>query len=118
MGTVGGSAERARTSVTRSIRYALDQLAEHVLAHQLVPGADDGALLVRQRHQRPGLFGRLDEGLLDVDRRARLELHRDHLVINDELGTAISEVVSILKSPQLADAHAWRAIPAPGDHTR
>ena len=27
--SIGGSAERARSAVTRSVRYALDRLAEH-----------------------------------------------------------------------------------------
>ena len=46
--TVGGSSERARTSVARSIRYALDQLAEQhpELAARLRTGVQTGTYCV------------------------------------------------------------------------
>ncbi len=49
---------------------------------------------------------------------ADAEANFDFLVTNADLSTAISEVVSILRDPELARTRASRAIPAPGDHTR
>ena len=72
------------------------------------------------------LTNRGDTSPEDVARRlsvaraqiADAEANFDYLVVNNDLGAAIDEVVSILNDPDAAQSRASRVFPAPGDHTR